>query len=96
MSTTNKKVVQLTIGVAISVICLWLALRSVPFQELTSVLGQANYFWLIPSIFLLFIATLIRAARWQVLLGKRVSLVEAFWAYSVGFIFTTRRPQGEG
>ena len=87
-SANNKKFIQLGLGLIISLVCLWLALRTVPFNELGRALSQANYWWLIPALFWQFIATLTRAERWRVLLGKRVTLIEAFWAYSVGFIFT--------
>ena len=75
-----------------SLICLWLALRSVPFAELGQALSQANYLWLIPCLLLTLILNLIRAEIWRLLLTKRVSRAEAFWAYSIGFLFNNVFP----
>jgi hypothetical protein len=92
MNIDKSKVIRLSLGVAISAICLWLALRSVPFEELGWVLSQANYLWLIPALISILVSTVIRAQRWRVLLGQRVNLTEAFWAYTVGYIFTNIFP----
>jgi uncharacterized protein (TIRG00374 family) len=69
-----------------------LALRTVPVDKLASALSQANYLWLAPTLLLQFLSTLLRAERWRVLLNRRVTLVESFWAYSVGFVFTNIFP----
>ena len=92
MLVSKMKFIQLGVGVTLSLFCLWLALRSVPFAELGWALSQANYLWLILTLFLQFMATLVRAERLRVLLAKRVSLAGSFWAYSVGFIFTNIFP----
>lgn len=80
------------LGILISLVCLWLALRSVPFADLGQALSQANYFWLIPCLILTLILNLIRAEIWRLLLGKRISRSDAFWAYSTGFLFNNIFP----
>jgi hypothetical protein len=92
MAANKKKFIQLGVGLTISVICLWLALRSVPFEELGRVLSEANYLWLIPMLISIIISTVVRAQRWRVLLGQRVNLTGAFWAYTVGYAFTNIFP----
>ncbi len=69
-----------------------MALRNVPFYELGQVLSQANYLWLIPGIMFMVILNLIRGEIWRLLLGKRVKLADAFWAYSIGFLFNNIFP----
>lgn len=88
----RSRFIQLGLGVGISAACLWLALWGVPFNELGQALTQANYLWLIPALALTFILNLIRSEIWRILLKKRVSVIDAFWAYSTGFIFNNIFP----
>ena len=56
------------IGVAVSVVFLFLALRGLKLDEFWRDLQQANLLWLIPGIALYFIAVAFRAWRWSFLL----------------------------
>ena len=56
------------IGAVVSVACLWLALRSVPFAEFGRLLGSADYFWLGPAAGLQLASIVARARRWTILL----------------------------
>src|SRR5438105_3882526 len=80
------------LGIGISAVCLWLALRAVNFPELGNMLAKANYIWLIPAFLAQFIAIVVRSQRWVVLLGNKVRLSDAFWAQCVGFLFTNTLP----
>ena len=88
----STRFIQLGVGIAISVVCLWLALRTVPFFQLIQALTQANYLWLIPAVILALILNLIRSEIWRLLLEKRISVADAFWAYSTGFLFNNIFP----
>lgn len=90
--TVNSKSIQLSLGIGVSVVCLWLALRSVPFHDLGQALAQANYLWLVPALVLMLALNLIRSEIWRILLKKRVSVMDAFWAYSTGFLFNNILP----
>ncbi len=79
-------------GLAVSAACLWLAFRRVPFAELGASLSQADYLWLIPAVGLHLAAIWARAARWEALLDARGILADAYWAQSVGFLFTNAFP----
>jgi len=57
------------IGVAVSVVFLFLALRGLRLDEFWRDLSRANLFWLIPGIALYFIAVAFRAWRWSFLLA---------------------------
>jgi uncharacterized membrane protein YbhN (UPF0104 family) len=87
---------QISIGVLVSLVCLVLAFRSVPLDDVGDALARANYWWLLPSLFTQVIAALTRARRWQVLLGSRASFRELFWAQGVGFLFTNVFPLRAG
>ncbi|MGH2461978.1 MAG: lysylphosphatidylglycerol synthase transmembrane domain-containing protein [Chloroflexota bacterium] len=80
------------IGVAISLVCLWLALRDVPLGDLGQAMAGGNYVWLIPAIGLQLLSVLARAQRWAVLLGQLGRLADAFWAEGIGYLFTNIFP----
>ncbi len=61
------------IGVAVSVVFLFLALRGLRLDEFWRDLQRANLFWLIPGIALYFIAVAFRAWRWSFLLAPLLS-----------------------
>jgi uncharacterized protein (TIRG00374 family) len=74
------------------VLLLWLAFRKVPMAELRSTLAGGEYAWLVPLAGLELVAFVGRAVRWQALLALPGILDDAFWAQSVGFIFTNLLP----
>jgi hypothetical protein len=78
--------------VAISGLCLWLALKDVPLQVLEGALAHADYLWLAPAVGLQLLAVLARAFRWQAILGQRGILRETFWGHGLGFLFTNLLP----
>ena len=79
-------------GILISLICLWLALRTVPFSDLGGLLAKANYLWLLPAIIAQCFAVVTRAQRWVVLLGGKVPLIVSIWAECIGYLFTNVLP----
>jgi len=56
------------LGLAISLIFLYLALRGLRLADLVDVLGRANYWWLLPGVAVYFVAVWVRAWRWRYLL----------------------------
>ena len=80
------------LGLAISVVCLWLALRSVPLAELSRLLAGMNALWILPIIILQLLAVITRAKRWVILLDKEDHLAGSFWAQGVGYLFTNVLP----
>jgi len=80
------------LGIAFSLLCLWLAFRRVPFSALGEALSRADYLWLVPAFGLHLLAVWVRAARWQTLLGARGILADTFWAQAIGFLFTNAFP----
>lgn len=59
---------QFWLGVAISLLFLWLALRGLRLDQVWSVLAKANYWWLAPGVAVYFLAVWARAWRWHYLL----------------------------
>lgn len=80
------------VGIAISALCLWLALREVPFVDLGRSLAGARYLWLLPAVAIQLATVVVRARRWVVLLGREDRLADGFWAQSIGYLFTNVLP----
>ncbi|MFH2012817.1 MAG: lysylphosphatidylglycerol synthase transmembrane domain-containing protein [Pseudomonadota bacterium] len=76
------------IGIAISLLFLFLALRNVSYGKLMLSLQNANYFYLIPAVILVILTMWFRAIRWRYLLQpiKMVKNHSLFSAVMIGFM----------
>lgn len=83
---------RLLLGIAVSLGCLWLAVRNVPFSNLTAALAEARYSWLILAVFTLLLAIIARAQLWRALLNNEVKLPDSFWSESIGYLFSNVLP----
>jgi uncharacterized protein (TIRG00374 family) len=59
---------QFWLGVLISVIFIWLALRGLRLDQFWGAVRSANYWWLVPGVAVYFVAVWVRAWRWHYLL----------------------------
>jgi len=64
----DKKLWSFIFGLIISAVLVFIIFRNVNFNELVGALKEANYFWLIPNIFLVIMAMFQRAERWKYML----------------------------
>lgn len=55
-------------GVAISALFIWLFLRATDGEEIVDAFGEANYWYMVPAIGVLFVALAVRCWRWSVLM----------------------------
>ena len=80
--------IKFFIGIAISLVFLYLALRNVSYEKLALSLQSANYIYLIPSILLSILTMWLRAIRWRYLLEpiKRIKNHSLFSAVMIGFM----------
>ena len=81
---------------AVGILLLWLAFRSVNFQSLLQSLKEANYYWLILAIFFSALAYCSRVRRWQLLihpLGYRPTFWHTFHALMVGYMANLALPR---
>ena len=74
---------QFPIGIAISLVFLWIALRGIHFGEVWQNLRGASYGWLIPTVLAYFVTVGLRAWRWQVLI-KPIKAVS--WWHLCGIV----------
>ncbi len=89
---------QFWLGVAISVVFLWLALRGLKLTQVWESIQHANYFWIIPGVVVYFGAVWARTWRWHYLLRplKRVPLNELFPIVVIGYMGNNIYPARAG
>lgn len=79
---------QLWLGIAISAVFLWLALRGLHLSTVWVALQHGNYWWLIPSVAVYFLAVWARTWRWHYMLRplKFISLKRLFPVTVIGYM----------
>jgi glycosyltransferase 2 family protein len=89
---------QFWLGVLISILFIWLALRGLHLNEFWGAVKQANYIWLIPGIAIYFIGVWVRAWRWHYLLGpiKKIPTRAIFPIVTIGYMGNNIYPARAG
>lgn len=79
---------RLLIGVIISAVFIWLALRGLHLPDVWASLRTADYWWLIPSVAVYFLAVWARTWRWDYLLRpmKQIPLRRLFPVVVIGYM----------
>lgn len=79
---------RLVVGVVISAVFVWLALRGLHLPDVWVNLGRAAYVWLIPSIAVYFVALWVRTWRWDYLLRpmKHIAVGRLFPIVVIGYM----------
>src|SRR5712691_7088408 len=88
----RRSIVRLAAAAAVTTAALWLAARNVRVDRVRSALGDASFVWLLPYPIICIVLNVIRGEIWRMLLGRRVTTAQAFWAYSVGFLANNALP----
>jgi uncharacterized protein (TIRG00374 family) len=83
---------NLIIGVAISLICLALAVAGIEWRRAGEALRRADWRYLIPAGAAILGCLLARAMRWRILLGPQVLLCEAFSVTNIGYLISNVLP----
>lgn len=89
---------QFWVGVLISILFVWLALRGLQLDEFWGVIKQADYIWLIPGIGVYFVAVWVRAWRWHYLLSpiKKIPTKTIFPVTVIGYMGNNIYPARAG
>ena len=89
---------QFWLGVLISVLFIWLALRGLQLNQFWNAVQTANYWWLIPGIAVYFVAVWVRAWRWHYLLGpiKKIPTKTMFPITTIGYMGNNIYPARAG
>lgn len=76
------------IGVAVSAVLLWVAVRGVSLEEVLEQLRQVRPLWLIPVVASIFVRFWLTAIRWQFLLRpvKQIGIHRLFAVTMIGFM----------
>ena len=79
---------QFWLGIIISVFFVWLALRGLKLEQVWLNIRGANYWWLIPSVMVYFLAVWARTWRWGYMLRplKSVSTARLFPVVVIGYM----------
>ena len=80
------------VGIALSVLFLWFAFRRVELADLLVSFRLADFRWLLVYPVFAGALNLIRSEIWRLLLRKRVTVSDAFWGYSIGFLVNNVMP----
>lgn len=89
---------QFWVGVAISLVFLYFALRGLGLQDLGQSLTQADYWWLIPGVAVYFLGVWVRSWRWHYLLGpvKSIPTIRLFPIVTIGYMGNNIYPARAG
>jgi len=89
---------QFWLGVAISLVFIYFALRGLHLEDLGEAMRQANYWWLIPGVAVYFLGVWARAWRWHYLLRpvKSVPTRVMFPIVAIGYMGNNIYPARAG
>jgi uncharacterized protein (TIRG00374 family) len=89
---------QFWVGLVISIVFLYLALRGLHFDQVWKSLQTANYWWLIPGIVVYFVGVWVRAWRWHYLMRplKPISTRKMFPIVTIGYMGNNIYPARAG
>lgn len=89
---------QFWLGVLISIVFIWLALRGLRLEEFWDSVKEANYVWLLPGIGVYFVGVWVRAWRWHYLLGpiKKIPTQTMFPITTIGYMGNNIYPARAG
>jgi uncharacterized protein (TIRG00374 family) len=79
---------QFWLGILISIVFVWIALRGLALRDVWRQIREANYWWLLPSVATYFIAVWARTWRWDYMLRplKRITLRRLFPVVVIGYM----------
>jgi len=87
-----KYLLFLVFGLAL----LWLSFRKLDMNEVWADILEAHYSWLFFSLFLVLISHVLRAARWNLLIGGlnyKTRLTTTFYSVMIGYLANTAVPR---
>jgi glycosyltransferase 2 family protein len=87
-----KYLVFLSIGIAL----FWLAIRGEDIHQILNEFKHANYFWIGVSVTLMVVSHVIRALRWNLLIGTlnyKTKTITTFYAVMVGYFVNLAVPR---
>jgi uncharacterized protein (TIRG00374 family) len=93
-----RRAVAAVVGIAISVVFGWLAIRGLNFHEVRSAIGDASPAWILAAVGVSVVGVTMRSERWRSLFPRdsRPGRVPTFWATQVGLLANNVLPVRAG
>jgi len=93
-----RRAVAAVVGIAISVIFGWLAIRGLNFHEVRTAIGDASPAWILAAVGVSVVGVTMRSERWRSLFPRdsRPGRVPTFWATQVGLLANNVLPVRAG
>lgn len=79
-------------GVAVSVLVLWLLLRSISWEKVGQALAQTRWSTLLLAILVYLVSMAVRALCWHTLLQRKVPYIRAFFVMNEGYLLNNVFP----
>jgi uncharacterized protein (TIRG00374 family) len=96
MKITLKRFLKYVLLLGLAAVLLWLAFRKVDWGEFWTILGDCNYWWILATMVLQAVITLMRGNRWRIMmrpLSKEISRHESYDAYAVCYLANMALPR---
>lgn len=83
---------MLASGVLLSLCCIWVAFKNVPFSRVISYFIEVNYYLILVAVAIILFSFFLRAVRWHLLLSKKETLNKTFHILMTGFMLNCTMP----
>jgi len=96
MKAKVKKIIGWLVGLAVAVLLLWFAFRTVDLDSFKEGLKSCNFWYILGVIAIQWLITLLRGNRWRVLLrplSKDITVREAYDAYALCYLANMAVPR---
>jgi len=89
---------QIWLGLIISAVFLYFALRDLHIEDVWGIIQSAKYYWLLPAVVIYFAGVWVRTWRWQYLLNplKKISIRTMFPVVNIGYLGNNIYPARAG
>ncbi len=91
-----SSVLKYLLFLSFGLLLLWLSFRKLDMTEVWTEIKKADYAWLFLSLFLVLISHILRAARWNLLIGGlnyKTRLTTTFFSVMIGYLANTAVPR---
>lgn len=95
-TTVKKRAFQIALTLLFSAVALYIALRGINFRDVGQALAQVDWSGIAITLVLILGTLVIRAQRWRILLGRTVSLRDAFGLIGIGYLISGVLPLRAG
>ncbi len=96
MFPMKKRSLQIVVTLVLSAVALYFALRGVNFSEVGAALQQVKVGWLLLTLGLILMTLIVRAQRWRILLGRKISFRDTFGLINIGYLVSGVLPMRAG